>query len=148
MLRGELPMDVLLEWGNYKNNMNRPVHFLVRRFGNRMFGELPFTKRFNWKNAKAVKEAVDTPIMLVGGLRKPCDMERIVRLTYDLRRRYTCRAEITTYVSRTASLMNGNGLNAGAQIRLDPVFHGKGGEKWQSSARKHCRLGRRSWTGS
>ncbi len=79
MMRGELPMDVFLEWDIYKNNMNRLVRFLMRRFGNRMFGVLPFTELFNWKNAKAVKEAVNTPIMLVGGLRKPCDMERIVQ---------------------------------------------------------------------
>jgi 2,4-dienoyl-CoA reductase-like NADH-dependent reductase (Old Yellow Enzyme family) len=79
MMRGELPMDVFLEWDLYKNNMNRLVRFLMRRFGNRMFGVLPFTELFNWKNAKAVKEAVNTPIMLVGGLRKPCDMERIVQ---------------------------------------------------------------------
>ena len=79
MMRGELPMDVFLEWDIYKNNMNRLVRFLMKHYGNRMFGVLPFTELFNWKNAKAVKETVNTPIMLVGGLRNPCDMERIVQ---------------------------------------------------------------------
>ncbi len=79
MMRGEFPMEVLLEWDIYKNHMNRGLRFLMRYYGNKMFGVLPFTELFNWKHTKAVKEAVDIPIMLVGGVRKPEDMERIIQ---------------------------------------------------------------------
>lgn len=41
MMRGELPMDVFLEWDLYRNHMNRVARFFMRRYGNRMFGVLP-----------------------------------------------------------------------------------------------------------
>ncbi len=78
MIRGNLPMDVFVEWSIYRE-MNPVSRFLMRHWGNRIFGVLPFTELFNLENTRAVKQGVDVPVMLVGGVRNPGDMERIVR---------------------------------------------------------------------
>jgi 2,4-dienoyl-CoA reductase-like NADH-dependent reductase (Old Yellow Enzyme family) len=77
-LRGDLPIDAILEtWPMYKNK-NAIFQFVIRHFGEKLLKPLPFTQAFNREVAGEIKNKVNTPIFLVGGMIDPAVMEDVI----------------------------------------------------------------------
>ena len=77
-LRGEVPIEAFLrEWPIYREK-NFLFRFIMRRFGRRILKPPPLTQGFNREAALAIRERVDVPIFLVGGLTEPSAMEEII----------------------------------------------------------------------
>lgn len=77
-LRGDAQIDVILDmWPMYKNK-NAIFKFVMRNFGEKLLKPLPFTQAFNREAAKTIKNKVDIPIFLVGGMIDPKVMEEVV----------------------------------------------------------------------
>jgi len=74
-LRGDFPIDVILEKiPNYKKS-NPVFKFILRHFGEKIVKPLPFSTSFNREAAREIKRKVNIPIFLVGGMTDPSDME-------------------------------------------------------------------------
>jgi len=77
--RGDVPLEVFLyEWDMYKNK-NPLFRFMMKRFGRKMIKPPPLTQAFNRESARTIKEVVDIPLFLVGGITDPAAMEQIVK---------------------------------------------------------------------
>ncbi len=77
-LRGEIPIDVILdEWEMYKNK-GAVFRFIMRRYGSKLLKPLPFYQGYNRESARAIKNKVNVPIFLVGGMIDPVVMEETV----------------------------------------------------------------------
>ncbi len=77
--RGDVPLEVFLdEWEMYKNK-NPLFRFVMKRFGRKMIKPPPLTQAFNRESARTIKEAIDIPLFLVGGITDPVAMEQIVK---------------------------------------------------------------------
>jgi len=77
-IRGDVPIDVILDlWPMYKNK-NAIFHLVMRHFGEKLLKPLPFTQAFNREAAKTIKSKVNIPVFLVGGMIDPMVMEEIV----------------------------------------------------------------------
>lgn len=77
-LRGEIPIDVILdEWEIYKNK-GAVFRFIMRRYGSKLLKPLPFYQGYNRESARAIKNKVNVPIFLVGGMIDPVVMEETV----------------------------------------------------------------------
>lgn len=71
-LRGEIPFDVILdEWDMYKEKM--------RNFGNKIIKPIPFTQGYNRESARKIKEKVNVPVFVVGGMVDPTFMEETIQ---------------------------------------------------------------------
>jgi 2,4-dienoyl-CoA reductase-like NADH-dependent reductase (Old Yellow Enzyme family) len=69
-LRGEIPFDVILdEWDMYKE----------RNFGNKIIKPIPFTQGYNRESARKIKEKVNVPVFVVGGMVDPTFMEETIQ---------------------------------------------------------------------
>ena len=69
-LRGEIPFDVILdEWDMYKE----------RNFGNKIIKSIPFTQGYNRESARKIKEKVNVPVFVVGGMVDPTFMEETIQ---------------------------------------------------------------------
>jgi 2,4-dienoyl-CoA reductase-like NADH-dependent reductase (Old Yellow Enzyme family) len=78
MLRGDIPIEAILdEWDIYKRK-NPLYRSLMRIFGRKIINPLPFVEAYNLESAKAIKRKVDIPVLLVGGLITPGMMEEII----------------------------------------------------------------------
>jgi len=76
--RGDVPMEAVLEeWPVYKNK-SFLFHFVMKHFGEKLIKPLPFTQAFNRENAKKIKDKVNTPVFVVGGMTEPKIMKEIV----------------------------------------------------------------------
>jgi len=74
-LRGDIPFDVILdEWDMYKNK-GFLFGFIMRKFGSKLMKPVPFTQGYNRESAKNIKEQVNVPVFLVGGMIDPVFME-------------------------------------------------------------------------
>lgn len=74
-LRGDIPIDVLLdEFPSYKKS-NPVFKFILRHFGEKLVKPLPFSQSFNREAARRIKSKVSIPIFLVGGMIDPSAME-------------------------------------------------------------------------
>lgn len=81
-LRGDVPIETILDlWPMYKNK-NPFFHFVMRHFGEKILKPLPYTEAFNLESARAIKSQVNIPVFLVGGLIDPGLMEEIVEKGY------------------------------------------------------------------
>jgi 2,4-dienoyl-CoA reductase-like NADH-dependent reductase (Old Yellow Enzyme family) len=77
-LRGDLPLDVILDtWPMYKNK-NALFKFIMRNFGEKLIKPMPFSQAFNLESAREIKKKVNTPVFLVGGMTDPSVMEEVV----------------------------------------------------------------------
>jgi 2,4-dienoyl-CoA reductase-like NADH-dependent reductase (Old Yellow Enzyme family) len=77
-LRGELPIDLLLDdLGMFRKK--KVMRFVMRHFGKKIMRVPPITEAYNRSAARAIKEAVDVPILTVGGITDPAVMEDIIK---------------------------------------------------------------------
>jgi len=77
-VRGDAPLDTILDdWDIYRRK-NPLYRFVMRRFGERIVKPLPFSEAYNLEAAKAIKCAVTIPVFLVGGMVVPATMEQII----------------------------------------------------------------------
>ena len=77
-LRGDMPIDVILEkWPMYKNK-NAVFKFIMRHFGEKMIKPVPFSQAFNRESAREIKSKVNIPVFLVGGMVDPAVMEDVI----------------------------------------------------------------------
>jgi len=79
MLRGDTPLDVILdEWEMYKKK-DFLYRFIVRKFGSKIIPPIPFTQGYNRESAKVIKKRVNVPIFSVGGMIDPEFMEETIQ---------------------------------------------------------------------
>jgi 2,4-dienoyl-CoA reductase-like NADH-dependent reductase (Old Yellow Enzyme family) len=77
-LRGKWPIDAVLEmWPMYKEKSDL-FKWFMRRYGERLLKPLPFTEAFNLETAKEIKNRVNIPVFLVGGMINPNIMEGLI----------------------------------------------------------------------
>lgn len=78
-VRGDLPLDVILdEWDMYKNK-NFLFRFIMKRFGKKLIKPMPFTQEYNRESARRIKAKVNVPIFVVGGMIDPVAMEATIK---------------------------------------------------------------------
>jgi len=78
-LRGDTPIDVVLdEWDMYKNKVFL-FKLFMKKFGIKLMAPLPFTQAYNLEYAKSIKEKVNVPIFAVGGMVDPASMEEAIQ---------------------------------------------------------------------
>ena len=78
-LRGDMPMDAILEtWPMYKNK-NALFKFIMRHFGEKIIKPVPFSQAFNRDSAREIKSKVNIPVFVVGGMIDPAVMEDVVK---------------------------------------------------------------------
>lgn len=74
-VRGDLPLDVILdEWDMYKRK-NSLFRFIMKRYGNKIIKPVPFSQGYNIESAKRIKDSVNIPVFVVGGMVDPAAME-------------------------------------------------------------------------
>jgi 2,4-dienoyl-CoA reductase-like NADH-dependent reductase (Old Yellow Enzyme family) len=77
-VRGDAPLDAILDdWDIYRRK-NPLYRFIMRRFGERIVKPARFVEAYNLEAAKAIKEAVAIPVFLVGGNIVPSTIEQII----------------------------------------------------------------------
>ena len=78
-IRGDLPVDVVLDhWEMYRKK-NPFFKFVMRHWGKMLKPPVPFTENYNLASARAIKQAVKAPVFAVGGFVKPAAMEAALR---------------------------------------------------------------------
>jgi 2,4-dienoyl-CoA reductase-like NADH-dependent reductase (Old Yellow Enzyme family) len=78
MLRGDFPVEAFLdEWDVFKKK-NPLFRSFMRLFGRKIINPEPFSEAYNLESAKTIKNKVDIPVFLVGGLTNPGSMEEII----------------------------------------------------------------------
>lgn len=78
-IRGDLPVDVVLDhWDMYRRK-NWLFKFIMRRWGNKLKPPVPFTENYNLASARAIKQVVKVPVLAVGGFVRPAAMEAAIR---------------------------------------------------------------------
>lgn len=78
MSRGDLPIDVFLDYWEIFKKKNPIFRSFMRFFGRKIVKPLPFSQAYNLESARAIKSKVDIPVFLVGGLTEPDTMKEIV----------------------------------------------------------------------
>ena len=78
-IRGDLPVDVVLDhWEMYRKK-NPLFKFVMRRWGQKLKPPVPFTENYNLASARAIKQVVQAPVFAVGGFVRPAAMEAAIR---------------------------------------------------------------------
>jgi 2,4-dienoyl-CoA reductase-like NADH-dependent reductase (Old Yellow Enzyme family) len=78
-LRGDIPMDVILdEWDMFKNK-GVLFRFFMRHIASKLIKPIPFTQGYNRESAKIIKKEVKVPIFSVGGMIDPAFMEETIQ---------------------------------------------------------------------
>lgn len=78
-LRGDIPFDVILdEWDIYKEK-GFLFRFMMRKFGNKLMKPIPFAQGYNRETARIIKQKVNIPIFVVGGMVDPTFMEEAIQ---------------------------------------------------------------------
>ena len=77
-LRGDFPIDIILEKIPSYKKSNPFFKFILRHLGEKIIKPLPFSQSFNRKAAKEIKSKVKIPIFLVGGMTDPIVMEDVI----------------------------------------------------------------------
>ena len=79
MLRGNVPVEAILnEWPMYRDK-NPLFRFIMKHFGRRIIKPPPMIQAYNRENARIIKSKVEVPVFLVGGITEPITMEEIVK---------------------------------------------------------------------
>jgi 2,4-dienoyl-CoA reductase-like NADH-dependent reductase (Old Yellow Enzyme family) len=76
-LRGNVPVEAILEWPMYRDK-NPLFRFIMKHFGRRIIKPPPMTQAYNRESARIIKNKVKAPVFLVGGITDPASMEEIV----------------------------------------------------------------------
>ncbi len=78
MLRGNVPIEAILdEWPMYKSK-DPLFRFIMKKFGREIIKPPPMIQAYNRESARAIKGKVKVPVFLVGGITDPAGMEEIV----------------------------------------------------------------------
>ena len=77
-LRGDFPIDIILEKIPSYKKSNPVFKFILKNFGEKIIKPLPFSQSFNRKAATKIKSKVKIPIFLVGGMTDPIVMEDVI----------------------------------------------------------------------
>jgi len=74
-VRGDLPVDVVVDhWAMYRTK-NPLFKWIMRRWGATLKPPVPFAENYNLDSARAVKGVVRAPVFAVGGFIRPAAME-------------------------------------------------------------------------
>ncbi len=77
-IRGDAPLDAIVDdWDIYQKK-NALYRFAMRRFGRKIINPLPFSEAYNLQAAKAVKAVVKVPVFLVGGMTVPSTIQQTI----------------------------------------------------------------------
>ena len=77
-VRGDLPIDAILDTlPTYKNKFAL-FHFVMRHFGEKLIKPVPFTQAYSRDSAKEIKSKINIPVFLVGGMIDPKVIEDVV----------------------------------------------------------------------
>jgi 2,4-dienoyl-CoA reductase-like NADH-dependent reductase (Old Yellow Enzyme family) len=77
-VRGDMPIDAILETMPMYKNKNALFHFVMRHFGEKLIKPVPFTQAYSRDSAKEIKSKIDIPVFLVGGMIDPKVIEDVV----------------------------------------------------------------------
>ena len=77
-VRGDMPIDAILETLPMYKNKNALFHFVMRHFGEKLIKPVPFTQAYNRDSAKEIKSKIKIPVFLVGGMIDPKVIEDVV----------------------------------------------------------------------
>lgn len=77
-VRGDMPIDAILETLPMYKNKNALFHFVMRHFGEKLIKRVPFTQAYSRDNAKEIKSKINIPVFLVGGMIDPKVIEDVV----------------------------------------------------------------------
>lgn len=78
-IRGDLPVDVVLDhWAMYQRK-NWLFKFIMRHWGKKLSPPGPFTENYNLASARAIKQVIKAPVFAVGGFVRPAAMEAAIR---------------------------------------------------------------------
>jgi 2,4-dienoyl-CoA reductase-like NADH-dependent reductase (Old Yellow Enzyme family) len=77
-VRGDVPVEAFLEAWDVHRDRNALYRFGMRHFGRYIVRPPPLTEAFNRHASRAIKERVDVPVMLVGGITKLSTMEDVL----------------------------------------------------------------------
>lgn len=78
-IRGDLAVDVVLDYWEMYRKKNPLFKFVMRHWGKMLKPPVPFTENYNLASARAIKQAVKAPVFAVGGFVKPAAMEAALR---------------------------------------------------------------------
>lgn len=78
-IRGDLAVDVVLDYWEMYRKKNPLFKFVMRHWGKMLKPPVPFTENYNLASARAIKQAVQAPVFAVGGLVRPAAMEAAIR---------------------------------------------------------------------
>lgn len=70
-VRGDLPIDVVLDHWDIYRQKNFIFKWVMRHFGRRLKPAVPFSENYNLDAARAVKREVQVPVISVGGFVQP-----------------------------------------------------------------------------
>ena len=77
-VRGDMPIDAILETMPMYKNKNALFHFVMRHFGEKLIKPVPFTQAYSRDSAKEIKSKINIPVFLVGGMIDPKVIEDVV----------------------------------------------------------------------
>lgn len=78
MLRGNVPVEVILsEWPMYRSK-GPLFRFIMEYFGRKIIKPPPMIQAYNRESARTIKSKVKVPVFLVGGITDPPSMEEII----------------------------------------------------------------------
>ena len=77
-VRGDMPIDAILETMPMYKNKNALFHFVMRHFGEKLIKPVPFTQAYSRDSAKEIKSKINIPVFLVGGMIDPKVIEEVV----------------------------------------------------------------------
>lgn len=84
MARGQVPIDMILKEYHGVSNLPRPVKTIVKPFIKKVLTPPEPHHLYNLEAAKIIKENVDIPVILVGGIRTIDDCERVIESGIDM----------------------------------------------------------------
>jgi len=70
-VRGDLPIDVVLDHWDIYRQKNFVFKWVMRHFGQRLIHAVPFSENYNLGAARAIKGEVRIPVISVGGFVRP-----------------------------------------------------------------------------
>jgi 2,4-dienoyl-CoA reductase-like NADH-dependent reductase (Old Yellow Enzyme family) len=78
LLRGNVPIEAILnEWPMYKSK-DPLFRFIMKKFGRKIIKPPPMIQAYNRESARVIKNKVNVPVFLVGGITDPASMEEII----------------------------------------------------------------------
>ncbi len=77
-VRGDLPMDIVVDEYEMYMKKNWLFRAVMRRFGEKIIRPLPFQQVYNLNAAREIKKRVSIPVFAVGGMTDPAVMKEAV----------------------------------------------------------------------